>query len=88
MPYITSDERQIVDGPLCRICELLGMFINSEGVLNYSITRLVQAFLGKSPSYADFNAVIGVLECAKLELYRRAVAPYEDQKREENGDVY
>jgi hypothetical protein len=31
-----------------------------------------------------------VLECAKLELYRRIVAAYEDEKiaDPENGDVY
>ena len=28
------------------------------------------------------------LECAKLELYRRLAAPYEDEKRKETGDVY
>ena len=32
--------------------------------------------------------LIGVLECAKLELYRRVAAPYEDDKIDENGDVY
>jgi hypothetical protein len=32
--------------------------------------------------------MIGVLECAKLELYRRVAAPYEDAKCEDNGDVY
>jgi len=31
---------------------------------------------------------IGALECAKLELYRRVAAPYEDTKIAENGDVY
>jgi len=31
---------------------------------------------------------VGVLECAKMELYRRVAAPYEDKKKEENGDVY
>jgi len=31
---------------------------------------------------------MGVLECIKQEFYRRAVAPYEDKKKEENGDVY
>jgi len=34
------------------------------------------------------NAIIGALECAKLELYRRVAAPYEDDKIAENGDVY
>ncbi len=37
---------------------------------------------------ADFNALIGVLESAKLELYRRMIAPYEDVKMKENGDCY
>ena len=31
---------------------------------------------------------MGALECAKLELYRRVAAPYEDVKIMENGDVY
>jgi hypothetical protein len=30
---------------------------------------------------------MGVLESAKLELYRRKIAPYEDDKIAENGDV-
>jgi hypothetical protein len=34
------------------------------------------------------NEAIGVLECAKLELYRRVAAPYEDEKIAESGDVY
>ena len=38
--------------------------------------------------YSEINSVIGVLECAKMELYRRIAAPYEDKKCEENGDVY
>ena len=46
------------------------------------------AALGPSPRYRDFNAAIGVLECAKLELYRRAAATYEDAKLAEHGDVY
>jgi len=36
----------------------------------------------------QINEVIGVLECAKLELYRRVAAPYEERKRIENGEVY
>jgi hypothetical protein len=32
--------------------------------------------------------VVGALECAKLELYRRLAAPYEDQKIKLNGDAY
>tara|TARA_Y100000296_G_C5178378_1_gene261563 strand:+ start:2143 stop:2556 length:414 start_codon:yes stop_codon:yes gene_type:complete len=32
--------------------------------------------------------ILGAVECAKLELYRRAVVPYEKKKIKENGDVY
>lgn len=32
--------------------------------------------------------MVGALESAKLELYRRKVSPYEDQKIEANGDVW
>ena len=30
----------------------------------------------------------GAVECAKLEFYRRVVAPHEDEKMKDNGDVY
>ena len=39
-------------------------------------------------SYATINDIIGALEGAKMEFYRRVVAPYEDEKIKENGDVY
>jgi hypothetical protein len=62
------------------------------GELNYCLTRIVQRFLsggsGGAESYARYNSAVGALECAKLELYRRKVAPYEDRKIAENGDVY
>ena len=61
------------------------------GTLNYIITRLCDYWTkdvdGKA-TYERYNAVIGVLECAKQELYRRQVVPYEDQKWQQNGDVY
>jgi len=31
---------------------------------------------------------MGALECAKQELYRRLIAPYEDQKLAGSGDIY
>lgn len=59
------------------------------GQLNYQVTSLVLAYLKENgTSYGTINAAIGVLECAKLELYRRIAAPYEDKKIAENGDVY
>jgi hypothetical protein len=39
------------------------------------------------PKYFNYNRAIGVLECIKLEFYRRMVGPYEDIKIKEAGDV-
>lgn len=47
----------------------------------------VIVFLGDKPNYERFNAAMGALECAKQELYRRAIAPYEDAAIKRNGDI-
>jgi hypothetical protein len=39
-------------------------------------------------NYARLAEILAALESAKLEFYRRVVAPYEDKKCAENGDVY
>ncbi len=79
MPYITKARRDVL--------AYTGVPIR-PGELNYLITKACVDYLGSRPNYALLNEVIGVLECAKQELYRRVVAPYEDEKRVENGDVY
>jgi hypothetical protein len=61
----------------------------NPGELNYLITKLIDLYLqDKGLKYKNINEVIGVLECAKLELYRRIAGPYEDKKIVSNGDVY
>ena len=87
MPYINPDKRAAFDSLLDKFHGIIW----SGGELNYVITRLVDdvlASFGGPAGYEDYNAMIGVLECAKLELYRRRVAPYEDKKMLENGDVF
>lgn len=83
MPYITQKARDRFDG----IVEAFDRdHADTPGELNYIITQLL---LTKKPcSYSAFNELIGVLECVKLELYRRMAAPLEDRKCQENGDVY
>jgi hypothetical protein len=62
--------------------------INS-GELNYALTRLIVGYLDDNGlDYQNINDCIGALEGCKLEFYRRVVAPYEDYKKEENGDVF
>lgn len=61
----------------------------NAGELNYLITHILTCYLEwNGVCYQSFNDIIGALEGAKLEMYRRLVAGYEDQKIEENGDVY
>jgi hypothetical protein len=61
----------------------------NTGELNYEFTRVVQQYIEKyGLSYRAINDVIGSLEGAKQEFYRRVAAPYEDEKLKENGDVY
>lgn len=85
MPYIHPDQRFVLDSYLNSLLELN----LNEGQLNYIITKLLDNFIIENKlCYTNLNSAIGILECAKMELYRRLVAPYEDIKIKENGDVY
>jgi len=83
MPYVKQDIRQEIFGTET------SRLPKDAGELNYVFTTLALLYLsGTDKKYADYNEIIGVLECVKQEFYRRAVTPYEDIKSEENGDVY
>jgi hypothetical protein len=59
------------------------------GDLNYQITRLLVNYVETNGvNYKAINDIVGALEGAKLEFYRRVASPYEDAKCVENGDVY
>lgn len=91
MPYIKPDERERIDFLLAELKSHLHTAFNAsdrKGQLNYAITTLLLDSFPSDPRYSDINDQIGVLECAKLELYRRRAAPYEDSKAQENGDVF
>ena len=85
MPYITQAEREAIDPSLAEIVGCAGAL--SAGMLNYSITRIINAAFRWHPSYTTANMLVGVLDSVKLEFYRRHVVPYEEQKMKENGDV-
>lgn len=95
MPYISDKKRRNIDGQLVELIDMINAWGKDEGVLNYAITRLLNETLGAgAPGYAhgvvysDVNKIVGVLECAKMEFYRRIAVPYEDEKISDNGDVY
>lgn len=100
MPYIKNEERASLDVEIKQLSEKLAQRYSSTldgfaGRLNYTITKIVLEYFESRKSiqgntkinYADWNEVIGALECCKFELYRRLIAPYEDEKIQQNGDV-
>lgn len=78
MPYIKQTDREyLLEGALPR----------TPGELNYAFTVIALNYLRGRESYQTYNDILGALEGAKLELYRRYVVPYEEARRQENGDV-
>ena len=86
MPYINQEDRERMRHGTTDE----DLLPQNVGELNFLITTICNAYmLSKGGlSYTNINDVIGVLECAKLEAYRRLAVDYENQKIQENGDVY
>ena len=83
MPYIPAYERPKLDAAIETIEP------TNAGELNYVITQVILEYLTfKGNGYNWMNELMGVLLCVALEFYRRVVAPYEDIKAKQNGDVY
>jgi hypothetical protein len=62
---------------------------HTPGELNYLITTMLIEYLhARGKSYQTINDILGALEGAKLEFYRRVAVPYETEKCKQNGDVY
>lgn len=81
MPYITPKARAEL--------EKYQLAIEDAGELNFLLTRLIMRYANvQGLKYKTINDILGALEGAKMEFYRRVVVKYEDSKREENGDVY
>ena len=59
----------------------------SMGDINYCVSSLLWVIWRRNKSYSLANNIVGVLECIKFEFYRRLLAPYEDKKIEDNGDL-
>ena len=86
MPYIRSIDRDRLDYITDTI---LNTGITSAGEMNYLFTIIANEYLNRNgKNYQYINDVVGALEGAKQEFYRRVAAPYEDIKITENGDVY
>lgn len=85
MPYIKQERRDALTATLRPLPDTP----KNPGELNYMITKLlVQYWEEHGHSYATINAIHGACGCALHEFQRRVVGKYEDQKIQENGDVY
>jgi len=87
LPYIKSGNRSKYNTILRELIETLKALPPEEvdGELNYVVTKILKEIYPLR--YFHINKAVGVLECIKLEYYRRVAAPYEDSKIQESGDV-
>jgi len=87
MPYIKEADREALT-PDSRHAPVPRPARNA-GELNYQITLLLIDYIESNGlNYQHCNDAVGALDGAKAEFQRRVVAPYEDKKIRENGDVY
>jgi hypothetical protein len=87
LPYIKMENRSKYKKVLDNLVKILKTLPPEEidGELNYVVTKILKEIYPLR--YFHINKAIGVLECIKLEYYRRVAAPYEDSKIKESGDV-
>lgn len=81
MPYVKQERRAQLDV----MVKGLQHVIRVDGDLNYVLFALAKRHL--EPSYNTYKNFIGELNETVAEIRRRILAPYEDQKIKENGDV-
>lgn len=83
MPYVDQKSTQ-------RLNDQLSIpHMETPGELNYVLTKVAISYLDtKGLRYHVLNDIMGAFTGACAEFYRRVVAPYEDKKIAENGDVY
>jgi hypothetical protein len=85
MPYIPVERREEI---------MEGSKVNTPGELTWVLTAAINLYLKDRTlhkddnTFVDYADVLAALEATKLEFYRRIVAPYEEQKCFDNGDVY
>lgn len=87
MPYITQYRRGEIDIEL--VAERLNWTPSNAGDFNFVVSTFIANYIrANGLKYANVNEMIGALECAKMELNRVIIGPYEDIKIAENSGVY
>lgn len=88
MPYIKSQNRNLIKDKNININTINYDFIETAGELQYAMAVMFKSYLErKGLNYQHCNDIMGALAGAQMEFYRRHVAKYEDEAIERNGDV-
>jgi hypothetical protein len=82
MPYIKQDRRYSCDRV---VIEMDDIKVKADGDLNYILYKYCKYYV--DPSYNNYKNFCGELRQCATEIERRMLGPYEDKKKEENGDV-
>lgn len=90
MPYIPQQQRTKIHNTLLDDdFGGLNWCPENAGELNFLVSTFVANYIRNCGcKYAVLNEMVGALECAKMELNRVIIGPYEDIKIQENGPVY
>ena len=87
MPYILKNDRGNLDYLVNELLNFNGSDL-FRGRFNYFVHKLVKEYIKRfGENYNAYKEIIGELEASKLEVVRRLVSEYENQKIKENGDV-
>ena len=82
MPYIESEKREKLD----EVVELMKKLnVKADGDLNYILYKFCKESV--KASYNSFKNYCGELRECAVEIERRLLGPYEDLKKNENGDI-
>jgi hypothetical protein len=82
MPYIKKEYRHKMDVVVANMIE---NGVLPDGKLNYVLYKFCKMTV--QPGYNSYKNFLGEIEECVAEIRRRLLAPYEDKKIQENGDV-
>ena len=82
MPYIKKGKRLAMD----KVVEsMFNAGVEANGDLNYILYKFAKYHI--TPGYGNYKNFLGELNEAGEEIRRRLLAPYEEKKITENGDI-
>jgi hypothetical protein len=88
MPYIKTERR--IDLLEIKLKDLIAKpwrYLEGAGDLTFILSSIVTQAFRQNKKYETAAMLLGTLSAVSQELYRREIAPYENGKIIENGDI-